>query len=119
MKFATALLLAAFTCAAQTPPFRIVFEPESDQFADAAREYQTLWDRDGAKIVAAMEAVSGLKFDERVIQAIVREAASLSGYKDEKSMVLRASYPLDTKKATLVHELGHRLQVDLFSHEEE
>jgi hypothetical protein len=25
-------------------------------------------------------------------------------------MRLRASYPADTKKATLVHELGHRLQ---------
>ena len=26
-------------------------------------------------------------------------------------MHLRASYPLDTKRATLIHELGHRLQV--------
>ena len=34
-------------------------------------------------------------------------------------MHLRASYPLDTKKATLIHELGHRLQSDLFHHDED
>ena len=29
-------------------------------------------------------------------------------------MRLRASYPPDTKKATLIHESGHRLESDLF-----
>jgi hypothetical protein len=29
-------------------------------------------------------------------------------------MTLRASYPLATKKATLMHELGHRLESHLF-----
>lgn len=29
-------------------------------------------------------------------------------------MHLRASYPPDTKRATLIHELGHRLQSELF-----
>jgi hypothetical protein len=44
---------------------------------------------------------------------MVLEVSSDSGYK-ERPMHLRASYPADTKKATLIHELGHRLQADLF-----
>ncbi len=34
-------------------------------------------------------------------------------------MRMRASYPPDTKKATLVHELGHRLQSGFFRRDEE
>jgi len=49
---------------------------------------------------------------------MVLEVASSSGYK-EKPMQLRASYPLDTKKATLIHELGHRLKADLFHQNED
>src|SRR5436190_5395776 len=49
---------------------------------------------------------------------MVLEVSSDSGYK-EKPMHLRASYPLDTKKATLIHELGHRLQSDLFHKDED
>jgi hypothetical protein len=65
-----------------------------------------------------MEAASGLQFEDREVRAIVLEAASDSGYKD-KPMHLRASYPPDTKKATLIHELGHRLQAELFHRGEE
>ncbi|HLK65490.1 MAG TPA: hypothetical protein VKU19_18765 [Bryobacteraceae bacterium] len=103
----------ALHCMAQTKALRIVFRPDSDQFADAAREYQTIWASEGDRITAAMEAASGLKFEDREVEAIVREVSSSSGYK-EKPMLLRASYPLDTKKATLIHELGHRLEADLF-----
>jgi hypothetical protein len=60
-----------------------------------------------------MEAASGLKFEDREVKAMVLEVSSDSGYK-EKPMHLRASYPPDTKKATLIHELGHRLEADLF-----
>jgi hypothetical protein len=49
---------------------------------------------------------------------MVLEVSSSSGYKD-KPMQLRASYPSDTKNATLIHELGHRLQSDLFHHDED
>jgi hypothetical protein len=52
------------------------------------------------------------------VEAIVLEVSSSSGYK-EKPMRLRASYPMDTKKATLIHELGHRLRSDLFHHDED
>jgi hypothetical protein len=61
-----------------------------------------------------MESVSGLKFDRNEVRAIVFEGTSESGYK-ALPMRLRASYPPDTKKATLIHELGHRLESDLFS----
>ena len=50
--------------------------------------------------------------------ATVREAVSNSGYRTQ-GMTLRASYTAATKKATLVHELGHRLQGDLFRQDEE
>jgi hypothetical protein len=109
MKLTLAILLAA-TCSAQ---LRVVFQPDGDQFTQAAQEYRDLWARDGAKITAAMETAAGLKFEDREVTAMVLEVSSDSGYK-EKPMHLRASYPPDTKKATLIHELGHRLQADLF-----
>jgi hypothetical protein len=105
--------LLAACCAAQTKPLRISFEPGAPEFAQAARGYGTIWSSNGAAITAAMEAAAGLKFEDREVKAIVLEVSSDSGYK-EKPMHLRASYPLDTKKATLIHELGHRLQADLF-----
>ena len=41
-----------------------------------------------------------------------KSTSSYSGY-GERPMQLRASYPAATKRATLVHELGHRLMGDL------
>ena len=112
MKLLFAMLIAFSACPAQ---IRLVFVPDSDQFADAAREYREIWDREGAKIIAAVEQATGLKFEDREVRALVLEVASDSGYKDESPMHLRASYPPETKKATLIHELGHRLEVD-YSH---
>ena len=63
-------------------------------------------------MIETMEQVSGLKFQETDIQVVVYEGVSYSGYKD-RPMRLRASYPEDVKKATLVHELGHRLDSQL------
>jgi len=96
-------------------PVRVVFVPESDSFAGAAKEYTAIWQREGSRIVAAMEQISGFRFDsppyaDIAITAIVFEGVSDSGYRD-RPMRLRASYPEPTKRATLVHELGHRLQV--------
>jgi hypothetical protein len=96
-------------------PVRVVFVPESDRFAGAAEEYTAIWQREGSRIVAAMEQISGFRFDsppyaDTAITAIVFEGVSNSGYRD-RPMRLRASYPEPTKRATLVHELGHRLQV--------
>jgi hypothetical protein len=92
---------------------KIQFTPESEQFVAAAKEYQTIWQTDGDKIVKAMEKVSGLKFKETEIEAVVYEGVSWSGRQGSSPMKMRASYPTDTKKATLIHELGHRHIVDL------
>jgi hypothetical protein len=90
----------------------IDFVPEAEQYAAAAEEYRRIWDADGARIIDAMQRVSGLTFQEDRIEAIVFEGMSYSGVPGEP-MKLRASYPTDVKKATVVHELGHRLTFQL------
>ena len=95
-------------------PVRVAFEAESAKFAAATEEYQRLWSVEHERIVSTMEAVSRLRFDsppyaDTAIRAVVFEGISFSGHR-EVPMKLRASYPTNTKRATLVHELGHRLQ---------
>ena len=102
---------------------RITFVPQSDSFAAAGHEYELLWAAEGDRIVREMENVSGLtfvypEFADTAITANVFEGVSNSGYR-ESPMRLRASYSTDTKKATLIHELGHRLQAGLFHRDEE
>jgi len=109
--------------AAAPPRVRITFVPQSDSFAASARDYERMWAAEGPRIVAAMERVSGLTFISPVyadtaITANVLERASNSGFR-ASPMQLRASYSADTKKATIIHELGHRLQSGLFRREEE
>jgi hypothetical protein len=99
---------------AQQPTVRLNFTPESATFNDATKMYQHIWTTEGKRIIETMEQVSGLKFQETDIQVIVYEGVSNSGFK-ERPMRLRASYPEDVKKATLVHELGHRLNSQLTS----
>jgi len=110
------------TAATREPPrvprLRLTFVPESSTFADAAREYERLWASEGDRIVRAMESVSGLPLRDTAVRVIVYEGVSSSGYRDIP-MRMRASYPPDTKKATLIHELGHRLQQGLFRRDEE
>ena len=90
----------------------LTFTPQDQTFAAAAEAYRLLWEDEGAKIVEAMERGSGLKFVEHDIKAVIFEGASSSGF-GATPMQLRASYPADVKKATLVHELGHRLMAQL------
>ena len=95
---------------------RLTFTATADTFQAAAHEYDSLWAIDGDRLTHSLEAVSRLSFAEigdTVIRVLVFEGASTSGY-HERPMQLRASYPLATKKATLMHELGHRLQSHLF-----
>ena len=108
---------------AAPPRVHITFVPQSDSFAASARDYERMWAAEGPRIVAAMERVSGLTFISSVyadtaITANVLERASNSGFR-ASPMQLRASYSADTKKATIIHELGHRLQSGLFRREEE
>jgi len=93
-------------------PVKVTFTPEDRKFEEAAEEYRRLWASEGSTIVDAMERGSGLTFREDDIKAVIFEGASSSGFGD-RPMYLRASYPADVKKATLVHELGHRLMSQL------
>lgn len=94
---------------------RVHFTAQSDSSETARAEYERIWSAEGARITAVMEQMAGIRFDsspyaDTAFDAIVFEGVSNSGYR-ETPMHLRASYPFDTKRATLVHELGHRLQV--------
>ena len=107
----------------QASRVRIVFRAESDSFSRARDEYEALWRSEGGRIVEVMERVSGIRFDsppyaDTLIGAIVFEGVSNSGYRDTP-MQLRASYPADTKREALVHELGHRLQTGVARGEDE
>jgi hypothetical protein len=100
-----AFSLAALLAAAAPP---VSFVPVKPQFAPASGAYRSLWEADGARIVAVMEHVTGLAFPAAPIDAIVSEGRPMTSY-DGRTIRLRASYSADYKKATLVHELGHRL----------
>ena len=97
---------------AQQSRVNVTFSAESQRFDEATQQYQAIWAADGERIVATMERISGLKFSDGEIQAVVFEGVSNSGSADSP-MKLRASYPVDVKKATLVHELGHRIAFEL------
>jgi hypothetical protein len=94
----------------QGPRVAMHFEPQSpkEAFIKAAAEYDALWKTEGERMLDAMERISGITFTERDIKAVIFESASYSGYGDQP-MHLRASYPADVKKATLIHELLHRM----------
>ena len=108
------LLGSLVICAAVAAQGKVsmTFTPENRTFTDAAEEYTRLWGIEGSKIAEAMERGSGLRFVETRVKAVIFEGPSRSGYGDVP-MYLRASYPADVKKATLVHELGHRLMAQL------
>jgi hypothetical protein len=129
---ALAVLLIGTSCAGRNSAsssqvtasrVRVTFTAQSDSFTAAVREYMAIWNREGARIIAAMEQATGIRFDsppyaDTAIAAVVFEGVSNSGYR-ERPMMMRASYPEATKRATLVHELGHRLQVGVAGDEDE
>jgi hypothetical protein len=112
-RLAAALLSLAFIFAvtgAQAANYpQIDFQPESARYTSATEEYREIWRAEGAKISAALEEATGLEMESGPIRAIVYDGISNSGYKQRVPMRMRASYPPDTKRATLVHELAHRL----------
>lgn len=107
----TALVVAAIALltagAAQAQQPEVAFAASSTWYEYAARAYRAIWDEDGERIVAALESRTCLQFPESSVAATVTEAVSHSGGPDHP-MRLRSSYRRDTKKSTLVHELGHR-----------
>ena len=101
---------AAFLLGAAAP--RLSFTPVSPDYAEAAGEYRRLWTVEGGRIAAAMEAVTGLTFPPARVDAIVSEGRPMASF-DGRTIRLRASYSPAYKKATLAHEIGHRLAFTL------
>lgn len=99
----TGLSLMAASAQAQ----EVEFIPSTAAHGYAVRAYQAIWDQDGERILAALEARTCLPFTEPNVSAIVADATSNSGG-PEHPMRLRASYAPEAKRSTLAHELGHR-----------
>jgi len=102
------LALAAFAwllCSAAPP---IGFFSAGPEFDEAAGEYRRIWAEEGERIAAALERTSGLVFPQSEIEALISQAPPMMAY-DGRTLRLRASYSPAYKRATLVHELGHRL----------
>ncbi|HZG46689.1 MAG TPA: hypothetical protein VEZ41_10580 [Allosphingosinicella sp.] len=106
MKLAASLAASAFLLAAAVPPMS--FTPAEPAFMAAAEEYRRLWCDEGPRIVQALEEATGQSFPATPIEVFVANATPMTTY-DGRTMLLKASYPTYYKRATLVHELGHRL----------
>jgi hypothetical protein len=122
---ALALLPIAARAQKQQPTsVRLEFRSTSDSFAAARAEYEKIWAEEGQKMIAAMELTSGLRFiypqyaDTAIVVTVI-EAPANSGFRDRGGVTMRASYAADTKRTTLMHELGHRLMAGLFTRDEE
>jgi len=96
-------------CAAHPP---LVFTPAGPALIQPAEEYRAIWERDGAQIITVMEEVTGLAYPDLSIEVIVSETPPMTAF-DGRTMRLRGRYSPAYKKATLVHELGHRLAFTL------
>ena len=94
--------------------FELEFVAESGAHRAAAAQYQKIWQEDGARIVDELSRATGVGLDDKRIRVMVREAIGRSGVSGQP-MILRASYPKPTRRATLVHELAHRYLIQLES----
>lgn len=91
---------------AAAPP--LAFVPLQSGFAASAETYRARWEADGARISAALESAAGIPFPAEPIEVLVRDGAPMTTY-DGRTIRLRAGYPLGIWRATMAHELGHRL----------
>lgn len=80
------------------------------EFSSAVEEYREIWRLEGERITEVIQRVSGLTFPVDSVSVQVINGPSWAG---TNTMGMRATYPPDTKRATLVHELGHVLVGDL------
>ena len=101
-----AIVVFVVAAAGQAQP-AVEFIAATAAHESAARVYRSVWEQDGARIVAALEARTCMRFSEAKLAALVGDDVSHSGG-PEHPMGLRASYDFDVKRATLVHELAHR-----------
>jgi len=87
---------------------RIYFYPDSDikNLWPAVKKYQEIWRRKGKRIIEIVEEISGLRFKETFINAIVFQAKFPS---QSYPLCLKADYPDERKVSFLIHELTHRI----------
>ncbi|MEI8338874.1 MAG: hypothetical protein WCF91_03015 [bacterium] len=85
---------------------KIKFTPakESPEIVEATKQYTEIWNTYKSDVVRLIEEHTGLYKWEDSIDITVHEGISQS-----HPFFLRASYSEDTKLATLVHELIHRI----------
>jgi hypothetical protein len=85
---------------------QINFYPEHDnpEFEKDAKEYAKIWEKEGNKITETIEKISGLKFKEKIINAIIYDRGS-----ESSPLSFGANVPIVRRKGTFVHELCHRL----------
>lgn len=85
----------------------INFHPECDipRFIEGTEEYKSVWKEDGERITKAIERISGRFFRAESYNAIILDNKPSASY----PLILLSSYSLDTKKATLIHELTHKV----------
>jgi hypothetical protein len=121
---AAALIMTAAPTLAQGTRVTLTFTPESKTpaFEAAAAEYRSIWAAEGARVIEAMERLTTLRFPQKNIKIQVFEGPSNASLLFNRAgvpvgsrdpMRLRASYSADNKKGTLVHELGHRMNLNL------
>ncbi len=106
-------LLIAALCSlltAAAPP--IEFTPIRVDFAPSAQVYRERWNEEGARIAAALERAAGIAFPNQPIEVLVRDGAPMTSL-DGRTIRLRAGYPINVWRATMTHELGHRLAIML------
>lgn len=86
----------------------IKFYPDSDMrnLEEPLKRYREIWEKEGKKIVEKIEDISGLKFKENFINAVVFLAKMPSR---SYPLSLKAYTSDDIKRAVLVHELCHRI----------
>jgi hypothetical protein len=84
------------------------FSPADRSLAAATAEYRDLWCADGARIVATMERLAGHPYPGGSVKVLISNNTPMTAF-GGRSMTLKASYPTYYKRATLVHEIGHRL----------
>ncbi len=82
-------------------------DPVTPTTEAAVKEYEEIWQQQAENILNAINFVSGLTPKESQIHAIVRETISQAF-----PLTLRASYKPNTKVATVIHELLHRILHD-------
>lgn len=87
---------------------KINFVPESNlmDYSKIVKEYEKLWGQEGKKIVKTIEKVSGLKFQETEINAIVYWG---SLHSRSRPLCLMIKDSKERRLSILVHELGHRI----------